>query len=497
MTSVLLPDGGAQQASTLTVFAGGRVRMWVDGKPTITWSRDGAALDAGLVVRGAVEIPMAAASHQGRYIGRGDDDSVISIIDLRVHDGGGKPAKGKAVAIFVIASALLSVVVGLSLWRHPREGVGLTVASYASACAVIAFAMALISAIVKYHRADRGFFSLFVGADRRASTSKTQLLIWTIFIAFALAYIGARTALADASFTCAQAGSANCVLEATWETYLLLLGLPAAAAVLAKGITTAKINDGELQKTTETGEAPSTTQLATDDNGNADLADVQYLLFNIIALLYVAARFFDRGVLPEVPSVLLALTGAAAGTYTLNKGLQGNKPVVTAVLPGVLAPGVHGSVYGQNFYPPGVSDQRVTVKVGGHQVPGAPLEAGGGVAFRTPPGLFATQSSLSVVTGAGVESAPFAVTIVARPAVVGWVTAAGAPGQAAGLAVAGLSQVAAVDVAFGSLVVRGAVSSSGDRVDVLVPSTLPPGSDVEVAVAADGVWSDVKQLTLG
>jgi hypothetical protein len=445
------------------------------------------------VTNGIVDIPAVTAAHQGRYVGTAVGGAVVGVIDLQVQNDGTVPARGRGVVLLVVALSLLVVVWFAVAITHPRSGTGLTFASYATATVVLAALMALVSGLVKLNRADRGFFSLFVGADRRASTSKTQVMLWTLSIAFALAYIGTRTALAGASFICESDKSANCVLESTWETYLLLLGLPAAAAVLAKGITAAKVSDGELQKSQ--GNEPSTTQLATDDNGNADLADVQYLIFNFIALLYVWARFIDRGVLPEVPSVLLALTGAAAATYTLNKGFQSNKPVILSVRPGILAPDDFVIVNGQNFFPSGKVPQ-VMVKVGGKAVQGIPLPGRDGVSITVPPGLSAQESSVAVVTGAGVESAPFPVTIAATPKVKGWVDSPPSPDNEGLLAVSGVAQSSVVDVALDTVVVRGVVDSSNGRVRVHVPPTFTSGDTAQVAVGVNGAWSEPVSLPL-
>jgi hypothetical protein len=360
------------------------------------------------------------------------------------------------------------------------------------ATALVGTAVMVISAFVKVHDTDQGFFSLFVGVDRRASTSKTQLLLWTLLVAFALSYIATRAVLSKSqTFVCPpNPVVANCVLEESWSTYLILLGLPAAAVVLAKGILAAKLAAGDVQKTTAAG--PSASDVATDDNGKADLADVQYLVFNLIAMCYVAATVIDRGVLPEVPAVLLALTGTAAGAYVLNKGFQTNKPLVTAVVPGVIAPELDIRVSGRNFFPAGVTADTLTVKVGGVSTLARRERDPDFVTFAAPSRMTQADPTLRVVTEAGAESAPFPVTIQGfAPTVIGWATdPAPAPNGPGELTVSGLGQETAADVAFGTIVVRGIVEPVLKRLKVTVPPGVPAGSMVDVAVGSGGVWSD-------
>ena len=62
-----------------------------------------------------------------------------------------------------------------------------------------------------------------------------------------------------------------------------------------------------------------------NDDGTPSLFDSQYLIFNVVAFLYVAVNFVQRGTLASVPVMLLGLTSTAASVYALNKTLQ-DKP---------------------------------------------------------------------------------------------------------------------------------------------------------------------------
>ena len=88
----------------------------------------------------------------------------------------------------------------------------------------------------------------------------------------------------------------NCVPDGSiWQQYLILLGVPAAAApVIAKATTSYQVSNGVIQ-TGQSSQA-SVSDIATDYTGQADLVDVQYLVFNIIAFLYFFfAHFLHAG----------------------------------------------------------------------------------------------------------------------------------------------------------------------------------------------------------
>ena len=144
-----------------------------------------------------------------------------------------------------------------------------------------------------------------------------------------------------------------------WDTYLLLLGGPFAAAVMAKGITVAKINPEDKTKSLTSAakwygfagcydrlpQPPKPRSIFTNDAGDTSLADAQYVVFSLVALAYFAGSFVRllvnhanrscaEGVttavaacvqsitLPQIPSALLGLTSVAALTYVGSKAVQ-------------------------------------------------------------------------------------------------------------------------------------------------------------------------------
>jgi hypothetical protein len=229
-----------------------------------------------------------------------------------------------------------------------------------------------------------GLWGIIVGKDWRWSTSKCMFALWTYILLFALI---ALIFFYPEGFKKLLSGGAGL-------GYLILIGSPAAAAVLAKASTSAGVTNGDVIKspfgsgtpmaplgpttgTSGTGGAgtvtvssgsglgtvssatisgpsyltgppnvtgafssgaisapslptPATglTQLYSDDDGDTDLADFQYLCFNLVLLAYFLYVFLfnpENG-LPDLPDVLLALAGVAATGYASNKYFQSNPP---------------------------------------------------------------------------------------------------------------------------------------------------------------------------
>ena len=174
------------------------------------------------------------------------------------------------------------------------------------------------------------------------STSLTQLGIWTVAAGTGFAYLLGRVMFDDAALSKVLPGE-------TWDQYLILLGGPFAAAVLAKGITTYKLDAGTLQKSDPMTMSPK--QVVTDDSGSADLVDSQYLLFDVVALGYFVVQLSSTGVLPSMPSPLLAMTSTTAGVYVANKAAQRNAPTITSVNPTTAEPGTVITILGSNLTP--------------------------------------------------------------------------------------------------------------------------------------------------
>jgi hypothetical protein len=192
-----------------------------------------------------------------------------------------------------------------------------------------------------------GLRHLLLGADHRLSTSKTQVAAWTYLVVFALAAL----MLMGKSLHCPPDGGAQarCVqlrtpLEHAFDAfrtkglqpaYLLLLGLPTAAAVAAKAITTTKVAAARSQgvapaKTpapdTNLGLGDRVAELVSDDGGDTDLGDLQYQLFSLLTMAWFLVTFLPHPLnpegLPDLPATLIGLTGVSTAGYVTKKALE-------------------------------------------------------------------------------------------------------------------------------------------------------------------------------
>jgi IPT/TIG domain len=212
-----------------------------------------------------------------------------------------------------------------------------------------------------YEAAERGltkraplFVALLNGHDGRWSTSKASAVLWTYAVWFAfiatLIHTGAK-------------GLEHAVLK---QQYLLLLGIPVAAAVVAKGITQSKVQDGQLPTKqpdgTETNVLSGVGQLVADDRGRPDLLDFQYFGFTLILLAYFFTKFLGNESvgLPELPDTLVGLSGVSAAGYLGKKGLQQDTgPFISTIDPPSGPPGTVVAIVGANLAAAGDSDASV------------------------------------------------------------------------------------------------------------------------------------------
>ena len=173
---------------------------------------------------------------------------------------------------------------------------------------------------------------LFVGFDGRVSTSKTIAAIWTLVVAAALfGMVYANLLNHPQALNNLSSGSVG--------QYAVLFGGPLGAAILAKGIVTSQVNDDPTIKTPGTASA---IDLIANDQGDVDLGDFQYVLFNGLALFYVVSTLLHAPLngLPHIPDVLLGLTGVAAVGYVGKKALPSSTSTGAAATPAVSTTGV-------------------------------------------------------------------------------------------------------------------------------------------------------------
>jgi hypothetical protein len=189
---------------------------------------------------------------------------------------------------------------------------------------------------------------LVIGADNRTSTSKTVALAWTYAILFGLFAIVVAKWIGD------ETGYQSLVDKGVREEYWLLLGGPYAAAIASKYATTSQ--DQGSGKTSGTIDGANVAQLVTNDQGNGDLGDFQYVAFNLVALLFFLGTFIPHlnDGLPELPRVLTGLALTSAGAYSAKKFLQQAPPTLSSLLP--------------TSTPLGSADQPSTIEVWGNNL---------------------------------------------------------------------------------------------------------------------------------
>lgn len=152
----------------------------------------------------------------------------------------------------------------------------------------------------------RRFWYIFLGTDDRVSTSKLQFALWALALAYALLVVAFHVAVYPS-------GSLD-------PGYLVALGFPAGAAVGAKAIAMRQVAGGVITKPPAPYEkknpARALKEIASNDQGNLDLGDVQYFIVTLLALtVFFIAFFRDPVKLPVLPDTLMGLTAASATAY--------------------------------------------------------------------------------------------------------------------------------------------------------------------------------------
>ena len=188
---------------------------------------------------------------------------------------------------------------------------------------------------------------LLLGTDNRVSTSKTTAALWTLVVLYFIATQALIAGYAPSNYF-------NNLVQTISLLYLVFLGGPFAAAVLAKVTVSTQTATGQLQKSTA--DSPQLADVFSDDDGNTDLVDVQYLVFNLLVAIIVLLQFIHApgyGA-PPVPDFLAILTGGSAATYVANKALvSGNPPSLDRIAPTNCRPGGQFLAFGANFIAPG------------------------------------------------------------------------------------------------------------------------------------------------
>lgn len=196
----------------------------------------------------------------------------------------------------------------------------------------------------------------FVGADGRLSTSHTVVLAWTGVVAYILV-----------ALIIANPPDWSDAMKNLSPTYLLLLGFPYASLVLAKATVTSRKAKGTLVKSS-TDDPATLSQLFTDDDGNTDVFDVQYIVFNVIAMIFAIVQFSRATVgsgFPEIPDGIILLTGGPAAVYLTNKFMPNSGPAIFGPSQSQVRVGQSFTIAGQNLAAPGAAATPPQVTIGG------------------------------------------------------------------------------------------------------------------------------------
>ena len=289
------------------------------------------------------------------------------------------------------------------------------------AVGIVAVLLIVVQAISP--RAPHTFLgTVILGDDGRTSTSKTFILLWTLLVTWALLALLIAGELVSAHGCIAGAASGavkRChgddvaLMQLGWShflhggltgSYLVLLGLPAAAGVAAKGITQAQAQDPSAVKTVKKrppaqGRNLGTrlkdfltgiTEIFSADDGTTDIGDFQYMVFNLITAAYFVARFLrpDINGLPAIPDTLLGLTSVSAGLYVGKKAVARNQPSISGVFPSVLQSGHTFTVVGVSLTQDPSADPTNAIGITIDGVPAANVtEVAGNLTATVPPNL--------------------------------------------------------------------------------------------------------------
>ncbi len=282
--------------------------------------------------------------------------------------------------------------------------------------------VALLVLVELVARAVHGrFFSTVVlGEDGRTSTSKTFIFLWTLLFSWALIalliggeFIGRHACVTPADLAIAvqrcklkadevglfQVGWLHFLHAGLSGSYLVLLGVPAAAGLAAKGITQSQVT-GLGFKTTKppSGFKPFAriSEIFSADDGTTDIGDFQYMVFNLVTATYFVSQFLnsDGTGLPTIPDTLLGLTSVSAGLYVGKKAVTRSQPTVTGVFPLPLHDGQTFTVVGSGLTadpaaPPEPPNTEPQITIDG--VPATSVVAvGNNLTAKAPPNLGAT-----------------------------------------------------------------------------------------------------------
>ena len=338
-------------------------------------------------------------------------------------------------------SVLGLVAIGIGVAAGVSTGLltGSTNGIFALAVGLIAAMFLIIEAIAQW--AGKSLLgTVIIGEDGRTSTSKTFVLMWTLLVGWALVALviaGELLAIHDCVGNNDCAKDAIGFLQLGWRSflksgldasYLVLLGIPAAAAVAGKAVTESKVASGAISPAVVTNADKAlparVMQIFSADDGSTDLADFQYVIFNLILATYFVSEVVHLTSvgLPPIPQTLLGLTSVSAALYVAKKAVTGTQPTIGAVFPSFMVPGRTITITGTGLTDdPALAPNRRAPRVMVNGVEADQVTADPQVAdrltARVPPGLNPRPStdpiggSVEVLSSSDFKTPPYQVTI--------------------------------------------------------------------------------------
>lgn len=147
--------------------------------------------------------------------------------------------------------------------------------------------------------------------SQRFSLSNIQILMWTLLVLYALAFVWI----------------ANGMLLDISSGVLILLGISGGTSILVRGVE----NMGNTTMTPVT-DTPKLKDLITNEKGDFDLLRFQMLGFTLFTLAYSYISVIRSEGLPEIPANLYLLMGISNGAYVGGKIADNMKPAGDAAV---------------------------------------------------------------------------------------------------------------------------------------------------------------------
>ena len=178
--------------------------------------------------------------------------------------------------------------------------------SFASGFALILVLMGLSAIFLREPNPRLLLRRLAQHPSQRFSLSNVQILMWTLLVLYALAFVWI----------------ANGMLLDISSGVLILLGISGGTSILVRGVE--NMGNTTMSPMTDT---PKLKDLITNEKGDFDLLRFQMLGFTLFTLAYSFISVIRSEGLPEIPSNLYLLMGISNGAYVGGKIADNMKPM--------------------------------------------------------------------------------------------------------------------------------------------------------------------------